>query len=83
MSPSDYRVLHDAQRAVLFALMEKRHEPFTAKEILEACGLAVRYEPDDGVRLESDTAPGPDWGHLDDPFLRGGKQRHENGKGAE
>jgi hypothetical protein len=80
LSPSDQRVCSNAQRAILHAFMEKGEaDPVGAREVLEVCGLAVRYVPDDDLRPEADTAPVPDWGNFDGPFLRGGKQKHGRG----
>jgi|SRR5277367_1138886 len=78
LSANDWRTCHDAQRAILHAFMEVPEEPDPAgaHEILETCGLAVKYQADDDMKPESDTAPAPDWGTFDGPFLRGGKERH-------
>jgi hypothetical protein len=40
------RKCREMQRVVLFSLMEKRHDPAAAKEVLEALGLAQEFPVD-------------------------------------
>lgn len=67
---------HDAQRAVLHVFMEDRNppDPTSAREVLDACGLAVKYTVSEEVEPDGSASLLTNWGNRDDPFLGGGKR---------